>query len=280
MNIATYIPLKAALVSIYDIIDEDDIEVDESKIIEWASNEMRLLSVKQTYDHKLAFLIVSNHKAALPCGFKIIDFIAYKHILTDTDIANIKLYTSDAESNTIGSKYMSFINSDYFKSWTMLRMAVKNSFMLGIHCKNPINMYAKCEHEYSVDKYGFIHTSFKDGYLALSYYSYPQDSEGNFLIPDDEDIKEAIKDYCFMKLWEKRMNLKEENSINMYNLYKRQYKISHANAKGKILLPQGPDGYENLKQQLIRFGQNTNHYYSGFGNLNQQENISLNIFGR
>ena len=278
MNIATYIPLKAALVNIYDIIDEDDMEVDEGRITEWASNAMRLLSVKQTFDHKIAFLDVSNHKAKLPCGFKLIDFIAYKETLDESDITQITLYTSTATSNTIDHKYLDFTNSDYFKSWSMLRLAVSNAFTLSIHCKNPVNLYVKCEHEYSVDKYGFIHTSFKDGFLALSYYGYPQDTEGNFLIPDDEDIKEAIKDYCFTRLWEKRMNLKEESAPQMYKMYRNQWKISQANAKGKMHLPQGPDGYENLKQQLLRFGDLTNQYYSGFGNLNAGEDVNLNAF--
>lgn len=276
MNLVSYIPLKSALVDLYDLIDEDDMEVSEPTLIEWSAKAMRNITVRQSYDYQVAFLTVSNHKAKLPCGLLYIDFIAYKDTLEEADIQQIRLYTSTAESNTITHKYLDFLQAPYFtESWKMLRLAETNAFLMGIHCKNPINLYMKCEHEYSVDKQGYIHTSFKDGYLAISYFSYPM-QDGDFLIPNDEDVKEAIKNFCLMRLWEKRMNLKEEQAANMYTLYRKLYTISSKNAEGKLLKPQGPDGYENLKQQLLRIGQHTHQYYSAFGNLNAGETIDFN----
>lgn len=276
MNIVSYVPLKSALVDVYDIIDEDDMEVSEATLTEWAAKAMRNITVKQSYDYQIAFLEVSNHKAKLPCGLLFIDFIAYKDTLQDTDIQQIRLYTSTAESNTITHKYLDFMQTEYFENqWKMLRLAETNAFMMGIHCKNPINLYMKCEHEYSVDKQGWLHTSFKDGFVAISYFGYPMEN-GDFLIPNDEDVKEAIKNFCFMRIWEKRMNLKEESAVNMYQLYRRLYTISSKTAEGKLLMPQGIDGYENLKQQVLRIGQLTNQYYSAFGNLNAGESIDFN----
>jgi len=246
----------------------------EGQIIEWAAKATRNIAVTQTLDFQVAFLAVSNHKAKLPCGFKVVDFVAYKETLEPVDIEQIRLYTSTEEDSTISHKYMDFTQSAYFQRWQMLRMAETNAFMMSIHCKNPINLYTKCEHEYQVDKYGFIHTSFKDGFLALSYWSYPQ-KDGDFLIPNDEDVKEAIKDFCFLRIWEKKLNLHEENAKYMYNLYRKNYVISSKRAEGKFNMPNGKDGYENLKQQLLRIGSLTNQYYSAFGNLNSGETISF-----
>lgn len=276
MQIVNYIPLSSALVDVFDLMDEN--LIDEATVIEWASQAMRRLKVQQTLDTKVAFLAVDNHTAQLPCGLKYIDQIYYKETMDAEDLEQIQLYVSDADSNTISKKYMDFHNSDYYKTWKPIRLAVSNAFHLGIHCKNSINIYTKCEHEYSVNKTGTIKTSFKNGFLALTYLSFPMNEDGDFLIPDDIWVLETIKDWCLMKLWEKRMNMKEEGSMRLYEHYRRAHRIGEAEAKGRLLLPKGVDGYENLKQQLLRLGQHTNQYYSGFGNLNAGEVINLNHY--
>lgn len=264
-----YIPLKSILVNLFSTIDESIQSYREA--VEWAAYAMEKLETQQTLQEDIFFLAVEDYKAQLACGTKYIWQIWYKEVLNSSDIDQIIVYVS--EDGTITQSPMTFLNTTYFQStWRPLRLST-TPFNRLVHCANSPSFYNICEHSYSVDKNSIVTTSFQTGYLAVARYGYPM-KDGDFLIPDEVDVLEAIRYYVLMRHWEKRMNRKEQGAAPLYSEYKSQWSLFSAKARGKLLLP-SLDGLENLKQQLLRIGQHTQNYYSAFGNLAVGETLKF-----
>lgn len=82
-----------------------------------------------------------------------------------------------------------------------------------------------------------IVTSFSEGLIAISYYRYPMNEEGMFLIPDIPIFKEALYHYVMMKFSEKRMLSKEDNSMSLYSLYSKKWSLLYRNARSVVFTP-------------------------------------------
>lgn len=266
------IPLSAALADVYSVIDGNT--VSETHLLEWASVGFKKLKAKQLYEQTTAFIKVVNHMAKLPVGVKMIEQIYYKNDFLEEDIENILIYTSDSPDFIVTKQYTEFLQCPYYtESWKPLRLAT-SSFHNQVVIQDSPNYRARCEEEYSINKNNCVITSFDNGYLAVSYYSFPM-KDGEFLIPDDVDIIGAIKNYVIMRMWERRMSFKEEGAERMFDKYLRIWEITRASTIGNIMLF-SIDEMENYKQQTLRIGSHTNTYYKGFGNLAHGENINFN----
>lgn len=268
MEIINYIPLSAALVDVYQTIDPNF--VDEAEITEWASKAMQRLSVKQTYEVDVCFAPVENHKAWLPMGIKYIDQIFYKDSVDPVELDKIKVLLSTPESDT------DLIVTIYTELGRDLRWKPLRESSSTFHKLNNTNVpqgiiYAAPENQFSVNKNGSITTTMQKGYVCIGYYRYPM-RDGEFLIPDEETVLNAMKNYILMRVWEKRMNYKEDGAQGMFILYRDQWQATKDSATGKLLL-KNIDGLENLKQQTARFGVHGQSYYDGFGLLSSGENM-------
>ncbi len=270
MTTIDYVPLEAALLDIYSIADSNHFTKPE--VEEWASWAMQDLHVRPTYQEDLAITEVVNYKTCIPRGTKYIWQIFWKETLEDNDLQSLVLYTGN--ESAINKKFIEFQNNSYFNvNWKPMRAAT-SPFSRSVLCKNALQTHVQCEHTYSLDKTGTITTTLPKGYLAIAYLSYPKDNDGNFLIPNEQVIMKALKNYCLMKIWERQMNYGVDNAERLFHTYLGLWEVSAANARGKQMLL-GPDQLENLKQQQLRIGQHTNSYYTAFGNLAHGENIVL-----
>jgi hypothetical protein len=264
-------PLSAALADIYSVIDGTTIS--EVNVLEWASVGFKKLKCKQLYEQTTAFIKVVNHMAKLPSGIKMIEQIFYKNDWVETDTTNILTYTSDTPDFVVTENYIEFLQSPYYTDrWLPLRLT-SSTFHNQVVMKDSPNYRARCEEEYSINKNNCVITSFDSGYLAVSYLRFPME-DGEFLIPDDVGIIGAIKNYVLMRMWEKRMNFKEEGAERMFEKYLRLWEVTKAATIGNIMLF-SIDEHENYKQQTLRIGSHTNTYYKGFGNLSQGENVNF-----
>ena len=265
-----YIPLTAVLNNVFGAIPEQTLDPDTA--IEWASHAMEDLLVRQLWMEDVKIMEVLNHSFCLPHGLKYIDQIFYREKITEADVIELSVFVG--EDNVVGQQSSKWLQSEYFiNNWLAMRRA-SSPFSRMVHCKNKVFPYTSCEHEYSPNKDGTVTTSMNEGWVAISYLSYPKNQNGDFLIPDYAPLLECIKDYVLWHYWELRMNLSEQNAGNLYILYKRNYWLGHAKVKGKLLLP-SKDQMQNWQGQLLRLGQHTQSYFSGFGNLRMEENIDF-----
>lgn len=265
MKEVNYIPLSTVLADVYSIVDKSITE--ESEMIEWAAQAFASIKVNVLYEMRVAFSPIVNYRAKLPKGAKFINQVQYKASENEDDVEQIKLFT--ATEDEVTAKYWEFTNSAYYiNNWLPMRMST-SLFHQAIMIKNSPNFHYKCEEEFSIDKDGCITTTVEEGWVAISYMSYPK-RNGEFLIPDDVDLLKAIKAYIMYRHWEKRDNHKEEGAERRLIRYQREWEILAAKSRGYAMLPD-INGLENLQQQLLRHGPHTNNFYSAFGHLGTGE---------
>lgn len=161
-----YASIKSVLAQIALILN--DRYWNETTVLEHATVALRALNLESKLHPKVATLEVVAHKAELPKDFKYLIQAAYnKGTSTSTAWEPLRLTTNP---------YHNSICSDL----TITR------------CDN-------CANEFSIDPSGVITTTLDEGTLLVAYLGYPVDSDGYALIPDDENVKEAIQHFVLYK---------------------------------------------------------------------------------
>lgn len=252
----------------------------ERDVLEDAARAMEMIGLVAQYQSDVKLLKVTNHKTLLPKGLVMINQIAFKTDFTinSNDEFDIKkalgIDNEPYMQNSTLWLHTTWIQSPHYQNkWKPLRLST-NTFALAVHQDNCINIVAKCDESYTVTPDGVITTSFKDGYIAISYLRYPMDCDGNFLIPDSEYYKQALRAYIMMRIWEYRMNMKEEGADKLYMNYSNQWSLMKAKATAEINLP-SLDELENIRNVQTRLVPRYRRYFSFFGNLGKEENLNF-----
>ena len=211
----------------------DKTQYEEDDIIEWIINGLDILNIKKAYQQEAVFIEVKNHKAILPCDLIQIELVTspINHYipcvsdaqeLEDCDCGYNKDYVNKIASHDnikVVANYSRFYNTNYFRNNFQVLKLSNIPFASKFHCNTCPNIGSNCELSYSLSPNGYITTPFESGYICLAYLRYAVDEDGEYIIPDNEDLIQALANWCMSKHWEVRMNMKEEGAFNMYNLY-------------------------------------------------------------
>lgn len=127
-----------------------------------------------------------------------------------------------------------------------------------------------CKHEYVVDPGGCITTTLPKGYLLVSYLRNPTDSTGHLLIPDNEDLKEAIFHYVLYRYFLTRAIRKEQGSAQERDYHRMMFGMLKQKAAGALNSP-SIDELENIKDHRDHLVPRGNRYNGMFSKLNQKE---------
>lgn len=95
----------------------------------------------------------------------------------------------------------------------------------------------ECRHEMSIDPDGCITTTLPNGYLLVSYLSYPVDKNGDALIPDDENLKEALMHYVYYRVYLAKSFMHEQNAIQEREYHLQRFHILGQKAVGDLNSP-------------------------------------------
>jgi len=170
-------------------------EVDESTINKWALQGFRQNVTIPSWIYELRFCLLQldNHVATLPTGLKKISVAQYSKNLPPSVINN----TTDFIIPIINNERVFIAQAivyQYFKPTSQtMRFVGQDSSLLTQDC---VNIFCDCEIGFSIDRtLNTITTDMQDGYVILLYESEIQDEDGNFLIPNDEDLKQALSYY-------------------------------------------------------------------------------------
>jgi hypothetical protein len=273
MKYTEYVPLNVAIADVYDIIEEDHVDV--GSVEKWASKAMEKVYVAETYEQKISFVEVKNYKACLPKGLRWLFQVLYKGTLDNSDVDEITVYVDTCpECGITQQSVASFMNSSYINVWTPA-VPSTTPFTLSILCENSPQLICDTEVKYVVMPNGDIVLNMEKGYIAVAGMYFPINDNGQFLIPYDENIIDAIRLYCMSKIWESKWNNVDENtreSERRYMHYLGRWEVAAAKARGESKLPD-IGGLENLKNQLMRLGPHSNTFWSAFGNLASPEHL-------
>jgi hypothetical protein len=287
----SYVPIDSVLYDIALVLD--DAHYNEHKFREWLIQGFRKLHVHEVYEKKLRIIRVEEHKAELPSDLKTIIQIGYKETLEASEISelqrimnleNVKdnpalVYIQDPESLP---NQAALATSTQYSSWKPLRKS-STTFLPTVtvdyglygdsaeasYLYNAITNCPECEHEYSVDKANCLTTTLRSGYIWVSYMAHAQNDSGVLLIPDDEDLKEALLHYCLYKYWLIKSITKEESAFRERDWHLRRYQLLKAKAAGSLNMPD-VDTMENILSQRNRLVPRSDLYYSFFQRLNNK----------
>ena len=285
MSVHSWTSIRRILGDIEDIIPKD--LFNEAECLEWASIALGKVGGYPALEEDVKFAFVSEFQAPLPKGLLQINQIAYKAdtALLQQDIDELKalLTARDKDQSeaidAVNTKLLSRIiaSSNFVKNGFKPLRLNTSSFGRALHASDCTNLYSDCKESYSIRPNGSILTTFKTGCLYISYVRYPLDKFGDFLVPDNEDLLDALKTYCLMKVWEKRWNMKEEGSSERFQYYGSTWEGLMAKARASIILP-SIDELENIRTMRNRLIPVERRYNTFFGNLGTEENISTKGF--
>jgi hypothetical protein len=264
----TFTSIRAVLSKLSSIFPQD--QWNEDDVIEWAASALMKMKVNTQMQPAIAFTTIKNYRAKLPKGLVKLEQVAYKksRSINVTDLERLK----EDLRITNEAYYDKFVNLTTKFNYIPVKKAT-SPFSLQKACEDCNDVYL-ANLEYTLLPTGCLHFSISTGDVCIAYLKYPQDDNGDFLIPDDEDVIDALTYYCCAMIWQYRMNMKEENAFNMFDMYLGLYETKATKAKGKMVMPD-IDTMQNIKDMTDRFFPASNRYHSFFGNLNSAESPTL-----
>lgn len=284
-NELKYTSIDSVLYDLHTVFEDQNWS--ETRMREWATRGYLKANLPAKYDIKTDFLIVEEHKSQVPTDAKYILQIAYKDTLSEEDLEALKnvlnvsdeawnpsLRLLDQDQPLPASVLAALTPISGAYGWKPLRLT-QNSFFetLTLGAPDPIvSDYTidyncpHCNHEYSVDANGCITTTLKEGYLYVSYYALLTDTKGYVLIPDNENLKEAIFHYCMYRYWMTRSTMKDQGSIQERNFHLKQYEVLKAKAVAEINSPDLAQ-MENLKNQGNKLFHSEHEYDKFFSKI-------------
>jgi len=256
----------------------------EPRLIEDCMRAVDFIGAVPTYQVRPFFTVVENHKFCIPSDCLQIIQIAHQPNpnLTDNELDEIRqmlqiLPDTPIENSTLPQQVW-WDNWQHRRGWVPLRLST-NTFASSVHCENSRNLTSTCEHSYTISPDGIVTTSSKKAFIMMTYYAYPKDCDGNFLIPDVEDYKQALIDYCMMNSWQFRWELKEEGAAERYKEYQMLWSLFKAKAQASIRMPDlaSADNMMNISLKLIP---NTHRFSNFYQTLGNPEQLNLNGYSQ
>lgn len=279
-----YISINSVLYNLSLSVDESTF--DETRFLEYALQGYRKMESSHKYIPEACLIAVSEHKATVPSNAVHIIQAAYKATLSDDDLASMRqLLGIDEEPTIADPDNLATMALDAtlrgMTGWKPMRPS-SNSFLSTITETEsifPSNVYFPqvescigCTHEYSIDPSMCMTTTLRQGLVYISYLTWVTDSDGRYLIPDDENLKEALFHYCMYRYHMSRIPTKENESRMTFHL--KQYELLKAKAQANLNQPT-VDQMENIKNMTSRLVPRTNRFEGFFSQLTNKENIGF-----
>jgi len=236
-----YIPFRSILGRIPKPLFK---ESTESDFLSWALDALRRLPPIARTESKVQIFEIKNNKVSLPKEIKSINLVTYMVTEPDEECCNSLAccvenpepeetwYNTDSICRyTIN--YKLFLDSLYYNTcYSPLKFVGNSAYVVS----NSPNRNCNCQETYTVDKNKCLHTSYCDGFICVDYNVELKDDDGNFLIPDYQNVISFLTKYATMKHWEERASGKEEGAFTLYQKYQQEAESQYKAARGEILL--------------------------------------------
>lgn len=255
-------------------------EISESDVIEWTGEILEHIGVVSMLEEHVSFIEISNHRAELPQNLVNIIQIARNNRFTKEDkgVCYKHVYESsciegepepscgvplDCKGRIIGDyelayyrpyfdlqyEYYGWMSSTLYQhNFTPVRLSNK-TFFSNLVCPEDPQIYYFSKDEYTVSGNNLVF-SFKEGQIALAYYSFPLDPETGYpMIPDEVSVIQAITSYITYKYMQRLWYLGKEGYGDKYKQAEQDYHWYINQAKNKLFGPYGIDDFQDLLKQ-------------------------------
>jgi len=231
------IPLESVLKDVYLVAENH--QIDEDLINEFAVRALEHIAVYKTYDFAVCILKVENNQAMFPRGMLGVEHLLYmaetvnqrqRRFILDETIMNIKevnwnVIEYDVRYDAKLTNFVGIGSTLIHQGWQYLPLSDRNANR-SIICNPELMLNDSCGDWWYPDiaKGRFI-TSFESGYIAVTYFRYPQNEEGQYMILDKPFIKDAIFNYVMSMLYMKFWLQGEKDAQQKHDYFNRKWGI-------------------------------------------------------
>ena len=262
-----YVSIKSVLYGISLLLDER--YWNENKVLEWINRGYRKLQISSSFETKLKELTVTSHKATLPADFKYLIQVMNTTTATAADGEAIMTYSVSPPENT--TWVLANANSMY--GYRPMRLT-SNPYHDSICLDTTISYCTDCVHDFSISPSLVLTTTLAEGTILVSYLGYATDEDGCVLIPDDENLKEALQYYALYMYWTEKDLMKEDGADRRMDKYLGLWQTASVKAKGNLNMPDINE-IENIKNHWNRLVPRENKFQQGFLTLGNRENVNF-----
>ncbi len=255
-----YISIKSVLADLISTIDER--YWNETVMLEWATKALRKIKAFNKFSNKLALIDLEAHRGQLPSDFVYVTQVAWKQIpyepIIDVTLPNDRLA---GKLNTLPALP---------NVWAPMRLTANPYF--GAFCLDTSIMNCNtCVHDFSIDENLIITSSLCSGTIMVAYLAYPTNDAGDALMPDNEELKDAILHYILYRYWMTKYSMKEDGADQRMNFHLSMWSNLAAKAAGSLNMPD-VNTLENIKNQRNRLIPMDNRFNQMFQNSNNITN--------
>jgi hypothetical protein len=264
-----YVSIKSVLLNFS--LDIDDRSYNENTALNWAMAGYKKLRLEESLVPEVEVLEVKDHKAALPSNFKyLIQVVRWLGETSSSSLCN----NLEAQDLPPTSSFKLFEAKRSQINWRVMR-TTSNPFHQSVCLAQPLTYCTDCEPEFFIDETLTITTTFKDGVIMVAYLAYPKDEEGYLLIPDDEDLKDALNYYIQYRYWNKK-NMMMGGDRNAERLRDHALQMWQTlSMKSKNLNLPDINQIENLKNMFNGLVPRSNRFQQMFMTLANRENVNF-----
>ena len=286
-------------------------DISEDDVVEWTGEVLEHIGVVSMLEEHVAFIEVNNHKADLPTNLTSIIQVAKNskynnvdkgicvqevvEVLTNqendcdncVDMSQRDFIPLDCRGGILGDyevayyrpffdlqyEYYNWSNSILFQQYFVPVRLSNKTFFNSIVCEEDPQIYLNSRDEYTIAG-NTLKLSFKEGQIALAYYSLPLDPETGYpMIPDEVSVIEAIVSYITYKYMKRMWYLGREGYTDKYKQAESDYNWYIAQAKNKLFGPYGIDDFQDLLEQNKQLIPNLSRYKNFFSGNSYKELI-------
>lgn len=254
--------------------------IDTDDCVQYAVDELRNIGVPQIFDQKICIIPIVNNAGCLPDDIYLLDLV-YKtnsgiqlnkrlYPLTTNVSTTTSTTTDDCSPVTTtvtktvitrencedGQELLSIQNQISTSEVTEILNICEPMYYGGSDLKllkdSTKNQYQKRYQSYIISG-GSVITSFKEGYVIMTYLGWMLDQDGRPMIPDEYDVIQAVKQYIIFKIFEEDFRNKVEGSPSVYQEEMRKYQFLHDKAVNSCKLISIPEAYNKVYDTNRRY---------------------------
>lgn len=210
-----------------------DKEINWQDFVEWSAEALKAIGVYYQFTHKQVDIDIEDWKGELPC-----DFYAMVRIMGTSD--------SRYEPN----------NNDYL---------VGNS-------QTTVDDTSFSTNDFKIN-HNIITVGFQTGTITIQYLSFPVDTDGFPMVPDNDEFERALFWKSAYQLGIQGHTFKNQ-LMNNIDYTGKKWGRAKLSARAEGLMPD-PMMYERLKNNWMRLVPTNNDFNKRFSNTDKPENLNF-----
>lgn len=265
---------------ILEVIEDNDLQSKDytvDVVMRWVADALDLIGCYYSLVDNIALIKIENNRGTLPCNLHSVKQIF--GVLKDSD----SCFPMRESTNTFHPFNLKNVNFYYqLDGNEPFKLNTSGEIVFTINGKSetitPPNvannqLYTYNDATYKINN-NYIFTNFTDvADVLMAYKSFPIDSEGYPLVPDDIKFKEAVKAFVRMKVDYKNWR-KGKLTADVYAYSEREW-MWYCGAAGTAGNGFTLDRMETFKNMMTKLLPKINEHNSAYDNLGSQDMYTM-----